>query len=348
MSALEQSVTSGSRSLQSPLGSPTEAASGLLSMFSLGSDDAYVMAAGIAAGLAAFAIGASFMNKGPNQAKRVKMLQERRAELRGELSKSRRRGRPESSVNFMRQVVNKFQLLKSSQVKQVQDMLNEAGWRSKDAIIIYLFFTLVLPIGLGLAGLVVMGMDFWGQGKEAVFRFIAPVLGAYIGLKLPIWAVKRRRRKRYNALQRALADTLDLMTICAEAGLTLGVSLERVSRELGLAYPEMAEELAITAMELAFLPERNKALQNWAERVKLPEIRGIVSVLIQTEKYGTPIAQAMRVLSHEFREQRMLRAEAKAAKLPAIMTIPMIIFILPTLFVIIISPAAIKIMSTMK
>ena len=193
-----------------------------------------------------------------------------------------------------------------------------------------------------------MGLDVLGKGKMAQFEIILPVLGAYIGLKLPAWIVRRARKKRYLAVQRALSDTLDLMTICAEAGLTLGTALTRVSKELSLPYPEMAEELSITSMELSFLPERNKALINLASRVKLPEVRGITSVLIQTEKYGTPIAQALRVLSAEFREARMLRAENKAARLPAMMTVPMIIFILPTLFVIIIAPAAVKIMNTMS
>jgi tight adherence protein C len=139
---------------------------------------------------------------------------------------------------------------------------------------------------------------------------------------------------------------LDLMTISAEAGLSLAAMLDRVSRELGISYPEMAEELTLTSMEIGFLPDRNQALLNLAKRCTLPEVRGIVSVLIQTEKYGTPIAQALRVLSAEFRQARMLRAEHKAAKLPAMMTIPMILFILPTLFIVIISPAIIKLLIT--
>ena len=108
--------------------------------------------------------------------------------------------------------------------------------------------------------------------------------------------------------------------------------LDRVSRELAMTYPEMAQELSMTSIEIGFLPDRNKALSNLAERCTLPEVRGIVSVLIQTEKYGTPIAQALRVLSAEFRQSRMLRAEQKAARLPALMTVPMILFILPVLF----------------
>ena len=115
-----------------------------------------------------------------------------------------------------------------------------------------------------------------------------------------------------------------------------------------ISYPDMAQELGLTAVEMGFLPDRNKALANLSERCQLAEVRGIVCVLIQTEKYGTPIAQALRVLSVEFRQARMLRAEQKAAKLPALMTIPMIVFILPTLFIVIIAPSAVKLADTIK
>ena len=167
-----------------------------------------------------------------------------------------------------------------------------------------------------------------------------------MGLKLPSFYVLRVRKKRYKAIQKSLPDVLDLMTICAEAGLSLAAMLDRVARELGISYPEIAQEIAMTSIEIGFLPDRNKALTNLSERVALAEVRGMVSVLIQTEKYGTPIAQALRVLSAEFRTARMLRAEEKAAKLPALMTIPMILFILPTLFIVIIAPAAVKLMDT--
>ncbi len=138
------------------------------------------------------------------------------------------------------------------------------------------------------------------------------------------------------------------MTICAEAGLSLATMLDRVSRELAIAYPEIAEEMAMTSVEIGFLPDRNQALSNLAERCTLREVRGIVSVFIQTEKYGTPIAQALRVLSAEFRQARMLRAEQKAARLPALMTVPMIVFILPTLFIVILAPAIVKLLITIQ
>ena len=185
------------------------------------------------------------------------------------------------------------------------------------------------------------------EDNPAMWKWLIPVVAIYLGMRLPEFYVDRKRKKRYIMIQRALADTLDLLMICAEAGLSLAQGLERVSKELKNAYPEMADELGLTSIELSFQPDRQKTLNALAKRIQLQEVKGIVNVLIQTEKYGTPIAQALRTLSAEFRTQRMLRAEQKAARLPAIMTVPMIVFILPTLFIVVIAPAAIGLLNTM-
>lgn len=279
---------------------------------------------------------------------RIRAIQGRRRDLQQALSAPRKRAQaPEGSMNFMRKVAMKLQLVKKLEVDRAEGLLIEAGYHSKDAVQIMSFFVMTLPIVLGLLGILLMKVSgLRPESKWYALNYLWPVLGAYIGLKFPWIYVRRKRSKRYLKVQRSLADTLDLMTICAEAGLSLPATLERVSRELAFSYPEMAEELSLTSIEIGFLPDRNKALSNLAERCKLPEIRGIASVLIQTEKYGTPIAQALRVLSSEFRQSRMLRAEQKAAKLPALMTVPMIVFILPTLFIVILSPAIIKLITT--
>jgi len=130
------------------------------------------------------------------------------------------------------------------------------------------------------------------------------------------------------------------LVICAEAGLTVDTAFNRVSRELSKAYPELGDEFALTAIELSFLSERRQAFENLAKRVKLEALKGVVTTMIQTEKYGTPLASALRVLSAEFRHDRMMRAEEKAARLPALMSIPLILFILPTLFIVVIGPAS--------
>lgn len=305
----------------------------------------YMALAGVVL-LAIMGIYAGFKRGNPMTAK-IKAIQERRKFLQSESMAPKKRKKPETSVNFMRAVVIRLQLIKKSQTGKMEAMLIEAGFRSKDAIYVVTFFNLVLPIVLGGLGLVMMQYTVNSVSpKWRMMNYIWPVLGAYMGLKLPGIYVGRARKKRYKAIQKSLPDVLDLMTICAEAGLSLAAMLDRVSRELAISYPEVAQEIAMTSIEIGFLPDRNKALTNLAERAALPEVRGIVSVLIQTEKYGTPIAQALRVLSAEFRTARMLRAEQKAAQLPALMTIPMILFILPTLFIVIIAPAAVKLMDT--
>jgi tight adherence protein C len=278
-------------------------------------------------------------------ATRVKVLQERRTQLRKEMMMPRRRKKTGQggSVTFMRNIVNKMNLLQKSQVGKINHLLINAGYRSKDAIFVFTFFQLICPIITLAMTLAAAKIDF-SNPFAVKWKLFFVLGGAWGGLKFPGIAVMNARNKRYYSIQKGLSDTLDLMMICAEAGLSLGASLDRVARELGGTYPEMAEELGLTSIELGFLPDRKKALTNLADRVDMPEIRGITGVLIQTEKYGTPVAQALRVLASEFREQRMLRAEQKAARLPAIMTIPMIIFILPTLFIVVLAPAAIKLM----
>jgi tight adherence protein C len=154
-----------------------------------------------------------------------------------------------------------------------------------------------------------------------------------------IW-LKNKIKKRSDGIRKGLPDALDLLVICAEAGLTVDAAFNRVAKELGKAYPELGDEFGLTAIELGFLAERRSAFENLATRVDLDAVRGVVTTMIQTEKYGTPLASALRVLSAEFRNERMMRAEEKAARLPAIMTIPLILFILPTLFIVILGPAA--------
>ena len=147
-------------------------------------------------------------------------------------------------------------------------------------------------------------------------------------------------RQRVDAIRQAFPDTLDLMVICAEAGLTVDATMQRVSRELAGSFPQMADEMSLLGIELNFMSDRRTAFQNFATRIPLPTANAVATTLIQTEKYGTPLASALRVLSAEFRHERMMQAEAKAARLPVLMTIPMMVFLIPPIFVILIAPAA--------
>jgi tight adherence protein C len=275
---------------------------------------------------------------------RVKILQERRQQLKSELMAPRKRAKKNTAsvnVSFIRKIVNSLNLLQQTQVEKINKLLLNAGCRSKDAIFIYAFFQLVLPFVMLAVALLTVNID-WSDPFAVQWKPFSVILAAFIGVKMPSLFLINRRDKRYYAIQKGLSDTLDLLLICAESGLSLGAGLVRVSKELANTYPEMAEELELTSIELGFLPDRKKALTNFADRVDMNEVRGIVGVLIQTEKYGTPVAQALRVFAAEFRTQRMLRAEQKAARLPALLTLPMVVFILPPLFVVILTPAMLK------
>ena len=177
-----------------------------------------------------------------------------------------------------------------------------------------------------------------GSGKLVV-TIVAVLLGAY----LPDIVIKNAAQKRAEKIRKALPDGLDLMVICAEAGLSLDATLMRVSQEMERTAPELADEFSLTGLELGFLPDRRKALLNLAQRVDLNSVRGVVNTLQQAERYGTPLAHSLRVLSKEMRDERVLKAEEKAARLPALLTVPMIIFILPPLFVVLLGPAGLDI-----
>ncbi len=278
-------------------------------------------------------------------AKRVKALNERREQLKAGItaSTSKRRAKlvqRSDASDRMRNFLSSLKVLQESQVKAVQIKMLQAGIRRKEWAVGVIFGRLVLPIVIGgLAVFLVYGTDMfadWGSLKK-----YGLVAGAFLlSYKAPDIYLKNKIQKRSAAIRKGLPDALDLLVICAEAGLTVDAAFGRVSRELGKAYPELGEEFSLTAIELGFLTDRRNAFENLAMRIDLDAIRGVVTTMIQTEKYGTPLASALRVLSAEFRNERMMRAEEKAARLPAIMTIPLILFILPVLFIVILGPAA--------
>ena len=173
----------------------------------------------------------------------------------------------------------------------------------------------------------------------AVVKLFISILAVVIGAYTPEVFVTNARLKRQQEMLKGLPDALDLLVICTEAGLALDAALTRVAKETGKACPELAEELGLCAVELGFLPDRRQALDNLSRRTDLASIRGVVNTLQQTEKYGTPLSLSLRVLSTEFRNDRMMKAEEKAARLPATLTVPLIIFILPSLFVVLLGPA---------
>ncbi len=277
--------------------------------------------------------------------RRVKALNDRREQLKAGItaSTSKRRAKlvqKNEATDRIRALLSSLKVLQDEQVKAAQIKLAQAGIRSKDWAVAVIFGRLALPILFGIPMLyIVYGTDTFADWSS--FKQYMLVAGSLILLyKAPDLYLKNRITKRSAAIRKGLPDALDLLVICAEAGLTVDAAFQRVARELSRAYPELGEEFSLTAVELGFLTERRQAFENLAMRIALDAVRGVVTTMIQTEKYGTPLASALRVLSAEFRNERMMRAEEKAARLPAIMSVPLILFILPTLFVVILGPAA--------
>jgi len=299
---------------------------------------------GVAALAMVFALYMATTVRDP-MAKRVKALNERREQLKAGImaSTSKRRTKithKNETTDRLRGVLSSLKVLQEEQVKDAQVKLMQAGIRSKDLAVAIIFGRMVLPIVLGgIAVLMVYVLNHWPD-LTPMKRFAATAAALIGGYKAPDLFVQNKINKRVDAIRKGLPDALDLLVICAEAGLTVDAAFGRVARELGRAYPELGDEFALTAIELGFLTERRAAFENLAMRVPLDSVKGVVTTMIQTEKYGTPLASALRVLSAEFRNERMMRAEEKAARLPAIMTVPLILFILPTLFVVILGPAA--------
>ena len=278
-------------------------------------------------------------------AKRVKGLVERREQLKAGItaSTSKKRAKLIRSTNTtdqVRQWLSSMKVLQEGQIKEVQQKLAQAGIRRKELAVLIIFCRLVGPIvlggGLGIWIYAMGGLADWTPFK----KFGVFAAGTVFGYKAADIYLGNLITKRSDEIRKGLPDALDLLVICAEAGLTVDSAFNRVAKELGRGYPELGDEFALTAIELGFLTERRMAFENLAYRVSLDAIRGVVTTMIQTEKYGTPLASALRVLSAEFRNDRMMRAEEKAARLPAIMTVPLILFILPTLFIVILGPAA--------
>lgn len=284
-------------------------------------------------------------------ASRVKALNERREQLKAGIivSSGKRRAKltqKNETTDRMRSMLSSLRVLQEEQLKAAQLKLVQAGIRSKDAAVAVIFARMMLPIVIGGGVALAVYAFGWHEDWSAMKKFFL-VSGALIGsYKAPDVFVSNKVSKRSDAIRKGLPDALDLLVICAEAGLTVDAAFHRVARELGKAYPELGDEFALTAIELGFLTERRMAFENLSNRVPLDAVRGVVTTMIQTEKYGTPLASALRVLSAEFRNERMMRAEEKAARLPAIMTVPLILFILPVLFVVILGPAACSISDT--
>ena len=305
-------------------------------------EDLIVIMSALTAGVSLLAVWSALLHRDP-AVKRARMMASQRDALRsGVMAPRRRRPERQQTMSVMRQTVERLQLLRSTQASKISKNLARAGWRSKDALIRYLFLKFALPFVFGGSALFVLfGLDLYQLGTIGNLggTLACVVFGAYA----PDIVIKNAAQKREDKIRKALPDALDLMVICAEAGLSLDATLSRVSDEMAQASPEVSDEFSLTSLELGFLQERQKALLNLTERCTLSGVRGMVNTLMQAERYGTPLAHSLRVLSQESRDERMLKAEEKAARLPALLTVPMIVFILPPLFIVLLGPAILDI-----
>lgn len=314
--------------------------------FGLGLQDAFTVLAALSAFACVMLVWSALLASDPLNA-RAERLRQRRDELKkGWVEPKRHTLRQVNPMTTMRSVTKKLDLMRNKTAENVTLKLARAGWRAKDALVVFLVLKLALPFAFGAVAFLVVNVLQVVNVPPTVSTLL-PLAAVVIGAYAPDFYVNYAIKKRAARVQKGLPDALDLLVICAEAGLSLDASLHRVATEMERGCPDIADEFGLTAVELGFLPQRRKALENLMSRCGLASVRGVVNTLLQTEKYGTPLAGSLRVLSAEYRAERMMRAEEKAARLPAILTMPLIVFIMPTLFVVVLGPAVLNIMDSL-
>jgi tight adherence protein C len=243
---------------------------------------------------------------------------------------------------YMRRVVDQFKLGDWLGTETAKLQLQMAGYRGPQAEIGFLFFRLVAPIGLFLFALfyVFVLNDF---GQPFMIKAGIAIAAAYLGIKAPEVFLSNQIGKRQASMRIAFPDALDLLLICVESGMSMEHACRKVAGEISTQSIPLAEEFALCTAELAYLAERRQAYENLAQRTGLESVKSVSTALIQAERYGTPLGTALRTLAQESRDQRMMAAEKKAASLPPKLTVPMILFFLPVLFIVIMTPAMIQV-----
>jgi len=279
---------------------------------------------------------------------RMKGVAERREELRQKqrdaFAQNSRRGALRSTpISFMKATLDNLKLEKILESPGMREKLARAGFRGQGPLVTFMFFRFIMPPIVFIGALVYI---FGVANLEYSFtvKFLIAVAAAGVGFYLPDLFVSNITQKRQKSIMRAFPDSLDLLLICVEAGMSIESAFNRVAQEVGTQSVELAEELGLTTAELSYLPDRRLAFQNLGERCGHNGVRAVAAALVQSEKYGTPVGQALRVAAAENREARMAEAERKAAALPAQLTVPMILFFLPCLFVVIMGPAVMSVM----
>jgi tight adherence protein C len=287
------------------------------------------------------------LTEGDTLGKRMKSVASEREKLRARERERLARGKDKVSLRpepkeFMKRIVEQFKLGDWLGTETAKQQLAMAGYRGQQAEIGFLFFRLVVPIGLFLFTLfyVFLINDF---GQSLTIKLAMAIGAAYLGIKAPELFLSNQISKRQASMKMAFPDALDLLLICVESGMSIELAFRKVSTEIGGQSVPLAEEFALCTAELSYLAERRQAYENIAARTGLEGVKSVSTALIQAERYGTPLGTALRTLAQESRDQRMMEAEKKAAALPPKLTVPMILFFLPVLFVVIMTPALIQV-----
>jgi tight adherence protein C len=249
-----------------------------------------------------------------------------------------------SAKQSIQAIVNRFNLKKWVGQEEARLKLVQAGYRGQAPYITYLFFRMVTPAASALFAAVYLFVVLDFQ-QPAMVKLGMCIAAAYLGMHAPLMFLKNRIARRQLSIRRAFPDTLDLLLICVESGMSIEIAFKKVSDEVGSQSVALAEELTLTTAELSYLPDRRQAYENLAKRTDLDGVKSVCMALQQAERYGTPLANMLRVMAQENRDMRMAEAEKKAAGLPPKLTVPMILFFLPVLFIVILGPAAIKVMA---
>ena len=265
-----------------------------------------------------------------------------RASRIAELNKKEGSGLRQAPKGFMLEIVDKMNLRSSFDTEEVRNQLKMAGLRGQAPLVAYMFFRLAMPIIATIAAL--FYMFFISNYEHPPIVKVGISLGiGYLGYYLPNMFVQNQISRRQQSIKAGFPDSLDMLLICVQSGMSIEAAFGKVSQEIGSQSIELAEELSLTTAELSYLGERRQAFENLAKRTGLPGVKGVATALIQAERYGTPVSQALRVMAKENRDARMMEAEKKAASLPPKLTVPMIVFFLPVLFVVILGPALIQV-----
>jgi tight adherence protein C len=250
----------------------------------------------------------------------------------------------QSPKQYVQAVVDRFNLRKWVGQEEARLKLVQAGYRGQAPYVTYLFFRMVTPAAAFLFAVFYLFVVL-NLSQPALVKFGICIGAAYIGMQLPLMFLKNKIKRRQLSIKRAFPDTLDLLLICVESGMSIEAAFKKVSDEIGRQSVPLAEELTLTMAELSYLPDRRQAYENLAKRTNLDGVKSVCMALQQAERYGTPLANMLRVMAQENRDMRMSEAEKKAAGLPPKLTVPMIVFFLPVLFIVILGPAAIKVMA---